>query len=357
MVVECACFISPHGFGHATRTIALLQALQKQVGPLQARLFTVAPQSLFAHAGVSYRYNQLSTDVGLVQHDAFRTDTGETINRLAELLPFKESLVAHCVECCRSSQLILCDISCLGIAVGQAASIPSILVENFTWDWIYRRMVGDSEENDGLRPYIEMFTEYYEKADYRIQTAPVCSPVPCACSCLPMSRKPVMERQLLRDRLAADGRKIVLISIGGIPLDFPFIERLRDYSKYLFILAGQHDDRLLCPNIRLLGPSSTLQHPDLINGSDLLICKSGYSTIAECLQTSTPICCIARDGFAESEVLAAYVTSEMNGAVISQTSFLNGDWLADLPLLMSRGRGPAPANGADQAAAFIASLL
>ncbi len=357
MAIACACFISPHGFGHATRTIALLQALQKQVGPLQARLFTVAPESLFAQAGVPYVYHHLITDVGLVQHDAFRTDTGETISRLAELMPFNESLVSYCAGLCRSSRLILCDISCLGIAVGQAASVPSILIENFTWDWIYRHMVADNRENVGLQPFVEMFADYYEKVDYRIQTAPVCSPVPCACSCLPMARKPALERQLVRDRLAAAGRKTVLISMGGIPLDLPFIERLRDYDQYLFILAGQQDDRLLCPNIRLLGPSSTLLHPDLINASDLLICKSGYSTIAECLQTSTPICCIARDGFAESEVLAAYVAAEMNGAVISQTSFLDGDWLEDLPSLMRRGRGPVPANGADQAAAFIGSLL
>ena len=357
MAVECACFISPHGFGHATRTIALLQALQEQVGTVQARLFTVAPQALFAEAGVPCTFHHLITDVGLVQHDAFRADPGETVGRLADLLPFKESLIADCADLCRSSRLILCDISCLGIAVGHRASIPSILIENFTWDWIYSRMVADNRENDGLRPYIELFADWYEKADYRIQTAPVCRPVACACSCLPMARKPVLERRRTREGLAAGGRKMVLISMGGIPLDLPFIERLSDYGDYLFILAGQQDDRLLGPNIRLLGPASKLHHPDLINAADLLICKSGYSTIAECLQTRTPICCIARDGFAESEFLAAFVTSEMNGAVISQASFLGGDWLDELPLLMKRHRVPVPVNGADQAAAFIRSLL
>jgi hypothetical protein len=74
MNLELACFVSPHGFGHATRTIALLQALQNRIPRLKATIFTTVPPSLFQSSGINCSYHQMSTDVGLVQRDAFTED-------------------------------------------------------------------------------------------------------------------------------------------------------------------------------------------------------------------------------------------------------------------------------------------
>ncbi len=353
MRLEPACFISPHGYGHATRTIALLQSLRKLFPDLKARLFTSAPESMFSSTEITCSYHRLVTDVGLAQHDAFNENRAETISRLAELLPFSDTLIKQCAELCRGCQLIICDISCLGILVGKAATIPSILVENFTWDWIYKKMGPDS----GLEPFIDYFSGLYELADYRIQTSPVCTPRPCDLHCEPMARRPERPRGLTRASLGAGDQKIVLVSMGGVALDLPFIDQLGKHREYLFLLAGQREDRYIGQNIRLLGPDSGLFHPDLINGADLLICKSGYSTIAECLQTTTPICCVARERFAESEVLENFVKKEMNGTVIDARNFFNGDWLLQLDNLVLNRHPAAEINGADQAADFISSLL
>lgn len=357
MSLELACFISPHGFGHATRTVALLQGLRNQFPDLQAHLFTMAPQSLFENSGIPYSYHQLVTDVGLVQNDAFREDREQTIEKLAELIPFNDSLINHCAYLCRSCRLILCDISCLGIEVGQAVSIPSILIENFTWDWIYEQVAAGDNGKTGFEPFIDLFSYYYRRADYRIQTEPICNPVPCDFSCAPMARQQILDRNRMRDKLAVGAKKTILISMGGVALDLPFLDRLKDYDEYLFIVAGQKEECRLADNVRLLDSVNSLHHPDLINGCDLLICKSGYSTIAECLQTRTPICCVARQGFGESPVLEAYVTSEMNGTIVDKDSFIAGDWLEKLPRMLANKRNPAPVNGADQAAEFIRSLL
>ena len=88
MTTELACFISPHGFGHATRTIGLLQALQNYIPELRARIFTTLPPALFHSSGIDFSYHRTPTDIGLVQHDAFVEDRGQTIANLAELLPF-----------------------------------------------------------------------------------------------------------------------------------------------------------------------------------------------------------------------------------------------------------------------------
>ncbi len=353
MRLELACFISPHGYGHATRTIALLQSLQKRVPDLKARLFTTAPESLFRNTAITHTYQRMTTDVGLVQHDAFSEKRADTLKQLAELLPFPNSLIEEGAELCRDCRLIICDISCLGILVGKVAGIPSVLVENFTWDWIYEKMGPES----GLEPFIDYFSDIYKRADHRIQTSPVCRPQPCSLHCLPIARRPKRRRRLVRTSLIEDDRKIVLVSMGGGALDLPFIGQLENHPGYLFILAGQEKDGFIGSNVRLLGPDSGLHHPDLINAADLLVCKSGYSTIAECLQTATPICCVAREHFGESEILENFVKNEMNGAVIEAQHFFSGNWLTSLDSLLLNSRPAAEINGADQAAEFITSLL
>ncbi len=353
MSLELACFISPHGYGHATRTIALLQSLQKRFPGLHASLFTTAPESMFADSGIGHTYYRMVTDIGLVQQDAFSEDREQTIEKLAGLLPFDDSLIRHCADLCRSCRLIICDISCLGILTGIEAAVPSILVENFTWDWIYEKMGPQS----GLDPYIGYFTDIYQRADYRIQTMPVCAPRPCDLSCLPIARNPEKPRRRVKELLTDRNQKLVLVSMGGVAVDLPFIDRLQDHPDYLFILAGQKKEGFFGSNVRLLGPDSGLHHPDLINGADLLICKSGYSTIAECLQTTTPICCVARKRFGESEILEDFVKKEMGGTVIDARTFFSGDWLDNLEKLAGSRRRAAQANGADQAAEFIANLL
>ncbi len=353
MNCELACFISPHGFGHATRTIGLLQALQSRIPGLKTRLFTTLPPALFQSSGVDCSYHLMPTDIGLVQRDAFVADRRQTRAKLAELLPFAPSLISGCAELCRSCRLIICDISSLGIEVGRVAAIPTLLVENFTWDWIYAQMGPES----GFDPYIELLSESYGKVDYRIQTDPVCNPAPCDLHCAPIARKQALPPARIRDLVAAGRRKIILISMGGVVLDLPFISDLQRYEDYLFLVAGQSQSEVRGENIRLLSAHSAPHHPDLINAADLLICKSGYSTIAECQQTATPICCVSRNLFAESEVIEGYVSQEMNGEIIEQSYFLSGTWLDDLEQMMLRRREPLPLNGADQAAEFILSIL
>lgn len=354
MNLEVACFISPHGYGHATRTIALLQAIQKHIPDLTAHLFTVAPPELFENSNLSLIRHPVVSDVGLIQTDAFHVDQTKTIDKLSQLLPFRTTLISHCADLCQSCRMIFSDISCLGIEVGHSTGIPSVLIENFTWDWIYEHL---DPPIAGIRPFIDLFSSYYAKADYRIQTDPVCSRLDSDFRCGPMARMQILSREQIRKQINCGDRKAVLITMGGIPLDLPFIERLKQIDNYLFLIAGQAEERSISANTRLLSHTTKLHHPDLINGCDLVICKSGYSTIAECAQTRTPICAVSRNDFAESAVLDQYVSGTMNGTVLDQDYFFRGDWLDDLTDLLNQKREPEPVNGADQAASFILSLL
>jgi hypothetical protein len=57
----------------------------------------------------------------------------------------------------------------MGIPVAQKAGVASVLVENFTWDWLYRQYVADAGE---LSAHITYLQGLFEAADYHIQTEP-----------------------------------------------------------------------------------------------------------------------------------------------------------------------------------------
>ena len=66
--VRIGACISGHGFGHATRTIAVLQALGRRLN-IEVVLVTTAPAELFAESlTMPYRIHGHTVDVGLMQH-------------------------------------------------------------------------------------------------------------------------------------------------------------------------------------------------------------------------------------------------------------------------------------------------
>jgi UDP:flavonoid glycosyltransferase YjiC (YdhE family) len=350
---EIACFISPHGFGHATRTIAILEALQTTKPDLRIHLITTVPETLFQSTSLHYRYHPVTVDVGLLQKDSFTFDIPGTVTALKQFIPFEKRELERLKKICKSSVFILSDISILGIYVAKICSIPAVLVENFTWDWIYAHFNQAPE----LQSFVPIFKEFYAQADFHIQAEPVCLKTPCDLRCQPISRKLRSVPDELRQTPNNGTRNIVLVTTGGISTELPFIHLLSGYEHYYFILAGQKENIQINNNIYALAYNTKLYHPDLINSSDLVICKSGYSTIAECCQSAASIACVHRAEFPESVALEQFVRKNLAGVIYDQQQFFTGQWLGDLPQLLKRRAAPYPINGAGEAAALMATLF
>jgi hypothetical protein len=134
-----ACFISPHGYGHAARASGVIEALFTLDPHLGFDIFTQVPQWFLRHSiPGEFEYHSLLTDIGLVQETPLKANLKKTLHRLDQFLPLDPLIIHELAEFVRDRkcQLIVCDISPLGIKVAKEAGIPSVLVENFTWDWI-----------------------------------------------------------------------------------------------------------------------------------------------------------------------------------------------------------------------------
>jgi hypothetical protein len=131
-------FISPHGFGHAARAAAVIDTVHDMNPSVRFEIFTIVPEFFFKESldkGI-FNYHSLETDIGLAQKNSLDVDIPGTLCRLDDFLPFKENMIADLAALVKelNCRAIVCDIAPMGIAVARAANIPSLLVENFTWD-------------------------------------------------------------------------------------------------------------------------------------------------------------------------------------------------------------------------------
>ena len=355
-----AYFVTPHGYGHAARAVAVMAALRQVIPNIQLEIFTTVSAHFFADSlGPDFGYHHQMTDIGLVQKNSLQEDVPETVRRLDEFLPFAPALVEQLAQqvLALGCQVVLCDIAPLGLAVAKAARLPSILVENFTWDWIYE---GYSSIDAGMARHIPYLRQVFASAETHIQTQPICAPQPVELVVGPISRKARTPAAQMREQLGLpSAAKVIMVTMGGSSWDFTFLRQLIRQSDYYFIIATNDSTLEQRDNLLLLPRHSTFFHPDLVNVSDAVIGKVGYSTLAEIYQAGVPYGYIPRPRFRESAVLSRFIADEMQGLAISPAQFQDGSWLARLPELLALPRLSQPdlTNGADQIARFVQERL
>ena len=266
-----------------------------------------------------------------------------------------ELLESELIWVCASCET--CSARCpMGIEVARRAGIPSLLVENFTWDWIYEGYV---KHDQRIGRHILYLKELFEAADFHIQTEPVSYRRNANLTTYPVSRKTRNTGYDIRKRLRIpEGCKAVLITMGGIREDYGFLEQLAQRPDIHFLIPGAGDRQNTRDNLVLLSHHSEFFHPDLVNACDGVIGKVGYSTLSEVYYAGVPFGYIARRDFRESRFLVSYIKDHIKGIPIDEDSFYSGNWLSCLSDLLDlpRVKREVP-DGAAQTAAFIYTLL
>lgn len=347
-----AYFVTPHGFGHATRAAAVMAAVQTCDPNVQFHIFTQAPERIFAESlPASYVYHHVLTDLGLVQKTPLIADLDASLKRLNAFLPFHPKLVAQLAEKIQSCVCVCCDIAPLGIAVAKQAGLPSVLIENFTWDWIYTPFAQNAPP---FVQHINYLRGVFKTADYHVQTQPACDIQKHAFVVSPVSRKIRQSREAVRDILGIPNKmKAIMITMGGTPFQYEG-DALRGREDICFLLPNSGDVLRREGHLIHLPRDVSIFHPDLVNACDGVIGKVGYSTLAEVYWAGVPFGYIPRPSFRESDALIPFIEREMPGMMISEQEFDSGAWLDHLPELFALPRIKRQAvNGADQIATFL----
>lgn len=345
-------FVSSHGFGHAARACAVMQSLRRLRPGVELRVYTETPEWFFRDSVGTVDYRILRTDIGLVQRSPLHEDVPATIEELAAFMPFRPAVVDGLAAANADRDLLVCDIAPLGLRVAATAGVPSVLLENFTWDWIYRAY---ADVHARLAPFIDEIEAINRTATLRIQAEPVCHVVPGAVAVMPIARSLRESRAEVRRRLGLDPRvPLVLVSMGGVPAEYPFLARLRERTDCVVLIPGAASQRRREGAVLMLPARSDFYHPDLVNACDALVCKAGYSTLAEAHQAGVPLAWFPREHFPESPVLDGFIERNLSGIRLRPSDWDTGGWIDRLPELLHLARRPP---GGTAGAGEIARLL
>ncbi len=330
-----AYFISPHGFGHAARSCAVMDALLRRWPSMRFDLFTEVPRWFFSESlPRCFTYHRLASDVGLVQVSALIENLDATVERL-DGSPFQDFAVIETLGK-RLRQLgcdlVISDISPLGLMVADHLDLPSVLVENFTWDWIYANYPGAPPR---LLHHGRAMAVAFARANLRIQAMPVCNPVAGGVTVPPVARAPHTTRSEVRRRLEVPADDpLVLLSMGGAGWDYRQLGELEHQDRAWIVVPGGGRTARRRGRLLVLPFHGGFYHPDLVAASDIVVGKLGYSTVAEAYHAGAAFAYLARPKFPESPILASFVEEHMVTMEIDEVAFRSGDWLFEIESLL-----------------------
>ncbi|MFQ6540228.1 MULTISPECIES: hypothetical protein [Aphanothece] len=348
----CAC-ISAHGFGHGSRSAAVLSALHRLRPDWRLVVSTALPADFVATAfgPQPLELRPCQWDVGVLQADALGSDPAATLVALEELearLPGQVEREAAWLRAQGEPLLVLGDVPPAAALLAGRVGAPLIWLASFGWETIYRPF------GPAFAPWAESCLALYRRGDLLLE-CPLGLPMDWG-----LPRQPIgltageprldadgLARQL---RLPADRERCVLVSFGGLGLRLdPAL--LRRWPQWVFL---GHDPRLgEAPNGRVL-PAS-VRPLELMRHCARLITKPGYSSFCEALSQDVGIHLVHREGFAEAPVLEAALQRHGWHRLLSQADLQAGDWQLDQPLLGPTDQ-PLPRQGAAAAAQAIAAF-
>jgi hypothetical protein len=316
--------ITNHGFGHATRTAAVVAQIQQLCPDLLIILATTAPRWLLeSYISGDFIHRPRGFDIGVVQSDSITMDRAATLEKLQEIRDQANSLIAGEVNFLRQNRvgLVLADIPPLATAIAHHAGIPCWMASNFGWDLIYRDWGGE---------FIEMadwISEQYRQCDrlFRLPFHESMSAFPIQEDIGLTGGAPRYAVQEIRDQfnLQTPVERTILLTFGGLGLaQIPYqnVERFPDWQ---FITFDRQAPEL--PN--LLKITDHQYRPvDFMPLCDRIISKPGYGTFAEACRLGIPMVSLTRDDFAEAAVLIAGIQQYTHHQILQPAEFFQGDW-------------------------------
>ena len=371
--MPAVCFyISGHGFGHASRQIEIINALGSlaaaQSSDLSIIIRTSAPAWLFERtARPPYRLLPGPCDTGIVQVDSLRLDETATAEQAA---PFYESMPERATREARTLRehdvrLVISDAPPLACAAAARAGIQSVVVSNFTWDWIYE---GYAATFASRAPHVLSTI----RAAYRSASEAWRLPLHGGFATVSkVTDLPYVARHAQHPRhkvLATLGvpadRPLALSSFGGYGVRDLDPSSLDCLDRWTVVITGrepppqaQRSGLVFVDEARIY--EAGIRYEDLVAAVDVVVTKPGYGIVSECIANDTAMLYTSRGHFVEYDVMVREMPSVLRCRHLDQKSLLAGRWVAALDTLLDSTPPPRrpPTNGAEVAATAIFRTL
>lgn len=349
--------ITNHGFGHATRSAAVLADLQRRCPELTLIVVTTAPKWLLdKYLEADYIYRPTVLDVGAVQSDSFTIDRDATLQALNSLRADAASIIQSELACIQDHDVALLygDIPPMLGYIAEAARLPCWMSSNFGWDLIYR------EWGEPFAETVDWVQQGFSNCD-RLFRVPFHEPMPAFRNVEDVGLtggRAIFSEDELRDKfhISTERDRIVMLTFGGYGIAHLPYENLAHFPDWQFITFDQSapDD---CPNLLKLD-GKAIRPVDVMPLCGRLIGKPGYGTFSEAMLHDIPIVSLPRSGFAEAQFLMAGLVNYSKHQILDAGEFETSKWeFLRQPLAQPETGHKLPKNGNEEIVNAIATYF
>jgi uncharacterized protein (TIGR00661 family) len=268
-------YITDHGKGHATRSIAIIRKLE-ELG-IKVIIRNSNAINFLKKAVPNTRIISGITDVGpVIKKNGISIDQKKSIKKIEKWITNIDKFVEDEIKIISplNPDLIITDISILPILTAKKMKKRSIAISNFTWYDVMKFLP---------KKQLEFIKKAYSFADYVIKL-PIGTKMDNFDNIQNtgiVSRIPTMSKKDLRKKLKIkESEFIVTFALGGSDENINC-----KIGKNVKVLSM---NSIINSSLNSLNVSDWIEGQDIVNLSDLLICKCGYGLISECITSGTP---------------------------------------------------------------------
>ncbi len=265
-------YVSDHGLGHLTRSIAIMREFQDEVEFVIRNSNTRFIQKSLPNAKIISG----KTDQGTLSHnngisidwEKSKTAIDTWYDEFNATLIKEQEIISKI-----NPDLIITDVSPLPLSISKKLSIPSIVISNFTWVDIFSNI--PRFQNNFL-------SELYQNASMCIQL-----PLSTTMDTFKnkqkiglVSKKPTKSKDFVRRNIGVEESKFLIL------VNLP--------SNFTISVPSEPNIQIVSTGAKVNSVNSIMIQPwvegqNLIASSDLVVSKCGYGMISECLTNGVPI--------------------------------------------------------------------
>lgn len=333
-IIKKICFyISDHGYGHATRNIAIIRYLKNSLNA-EVIAKTKRPLNLVKNSLSNVTVIDCLNDEGVVLEDSkSKVDKIKTLALFGKwILEWEDYIKRERQFCIKNNiDLIISDIAPQPFLLSSALGIPSIAISNFTWHSVFSHIYGDNEITKRLEEAYKCatiacvlpFSEPMKVFSKKISTNLVSREIN------------VTKMELRRDLGIKENEKLVYIGLGK-SMDEEHLSNIsRIDNPKIRLLLPSGVKKSLDKDINI--PSDYTETQNYLGACDLIVSKAGYSTVSEAVKAKVPMFIFQREDFYEDIFIAKEIKKLKIGEIISFEEFINFDWESKIDKLAEYG--------------------
>ncbi len=377
MAVKILYSITGHGYGHATRSLAISREILRKYPNVEITYSTTVPREFLIRSGAklaeagrsledsSREYLRIQDyEPGTVEKNCFEV-SGESTREV-----YRRFSAEHDLRISREADHlgpggfcgVVSDIAAIPVAAAARIGIPSVCISNFTWDWILSPHFSGHPELNGF-PDVLAADYCHAQAYLRLPFHPTVHPFQNVVDLPLVGRLSKLASPEIRRLLgigALPGGYLVLVAVGGLKAgNWPKVQ-VKGCRNILFLVVGDlpvefpSGRAIFLPDHLIQG----LEFTDLVLAADAVVGKPGYGMCSECATNGTPMVGVERIGFAEYGPMKEGMGQFVPYRELRLTEFFSGEWEPALMDVLRAGRSPPRSDdGTSEAASRIGSVF